>query len=105
MSDGAGDGAKVGAKLSVGGSVGLGERVGDGVQFLGLGDGDGVGFGVGSVGGVWGRGVGASVCAWAAMRSMTVRSRRMARACVRGAREKGLGASCKMCVRAGALIV
>ena len=93
FSDGAGDGAKVGAKLSVGGSVGLGERVGDGVQFLGLGDGDGVGFGVGSVGGVWGRGVGASVCAWAVMRSMTVRSRRMARrgggGAGRGARGRG----------------
>ena len=78
FSDGAGDGAKVGAKLSVGGSVGFGLRVGDGVQLRGRGDGDGVGFGVGSVGGVWGRGVGASVWALAVMRSMTVRSRRMA---------------------------
>ena len=73
----------MGEKDNVGGSVGFGDRVGDGVQFLGLGDGDGVGRGVGSVGGVWGRGVGASVCAWAVMRSMTVRSRRMARAGVR----------------------
>ena len=105
--DGAGDGAKVGAKLSVGGSVGLGERVGDGVQFLGRGDGDGVGFGVGSVGGVWGRGVGASVCAWAAMRSMTVRSRRIARAAVvpGAVPEDGYGASFTLRGRAGALIV
>ena len=104
--DGAGDGAKVGAKLSVGGSVGFGLRVGDGVQFLGRGDGLGVGRGVGSVGRVWGRGVGASVWAFVvASSSMMVRSRRMARACVRGAREKGLGASFKLCVRAGALIV
>ena len=91
--DGAGDGAKVGAKLSVGGSVGLGERVGDGVQFLGRGDGLGVGRGVGSVGGVWGRGVGASVCAWAVMRSMTVRSRRMAR---RGGGGAGRGARARV---------
>ena len=91
--DGAGDGAKVGAKLSVGGSVGLGERVGDGVQFLGRGDGLGVGFGVGSVGGAWGRGVGASVCAWAVMRSMTVRSRRMAR---RGGGGAGRGARARV---------
>ena len=75
--EGAGDGAKVGEKDSVGGSVGFGERVGDGVQLRGLGEGDGVGRGV-SVGGVCGRGVGASVWALAVMRSMTVRSRRMA---------------------------
>ena len=61
-------GPKVGEKDNVGGSVGFGERVGDGVQFLGRGDRLGVGLGV-SVGGVWGRGVGASVCAWAVMRS------------------------------------
>ena len=67
----------MGEKDSVGGSVGFGERVGDGVQLRGLGDGDGVGRGV-SVGGVCGRGVGASVCALAVMRSMAVRSRRMA---------------------------
>ena len=103
--DGAGDGAKVGEKDNVGGSVGFGDRVGDGVQLRGLGDGDGVGRGV-SVGGVCGRGVGASVWAFVvASSSMMVRSRRMARACVRGAREKGLGASFKLCVRAGALIV
>ena len=106
FSDGAGDGAKVGAKLSVGGSVGLGERVGDGVQFLGRGDGLGVGFGVGSVGGVWGRGVGASVWALAVMRSMTVRSRRMAVRRAPGAGpEHGYGASFTLRGRAGALIV
>ena len=100
--DGAGDGAKVGEKDNVGGSVGFGERVGDGVQLRGLGDGDGVGRGV-SVGGVCGRGVGASVCAWAVMRSMTVRSRRMAL----WARCQGKGLRClvERCVRAGALIV
>ena len=93
LSDGAGDGANVGEKDNVGGSVGLGERVGDGVQFLGRGDGLGVGFGVGSVGGVWGRGVGASVCALAVMRSMTVRSRRMAR---RGGGGAGRGARARV---------
>ena len=106
LSDGAGDGAKVGAKLSVGGSVGFGLRVGDGVQFLGLGDGLGVGRGVGSVGGAWGRGVGASVCALAVRRSMTVRSRRMAVRRAPGAGpEHGYGASFTLRGRAGALIV
>ena len=75
--DGAGDGANVGEKDNVGGSVGFGDRVGDGVQLRGLGDGDGVGRGV-SVGGVWGRGVGASVWAFVVASSSVMRSRRMA---------------------------
>ena len=67
----------MGEKDKVGGSVGFGERVGDGVQLRGLGDGDGVGRGV-SVGGVWGRGVGASVWAFVVASSSMMRSRRMA---------------------------
>ena len=92
----------MGEKDSVGGSVGFGERVGDGVQFLGRGDGDGVGRGV-SVGGVCGRGVGASVWAFVVASSSMVRSRRMAL----WARCQGKGLRClvERCVRAGALIV
>ena len=73
----------MGEKDSVGGSVGFGDRVGDGVQLRGRGDGDGVGLCVGSVGKVCGRGVGASVWAFVVARSIITRSRRMARACVR----------------------
>ena len=69
----------MGEKDNVGGSVGFGDRVGDGVQLRGRGDGDGVGRGVGSVGGVCGRGVGASVWAFVvASSSIITRSRRMA---------------------------
>ncbi len=66
----------MGEKDNVGGSVGFGDRVGDGVQLRGRGDGDGVGRGVGSVGGV--RGVGASVWAFVVASSSMMRSRRMA---------------------------
>ena len=76
---GAGDGARVGEKESVGGMVGRGDFVGDGVQFRGRGLGLGVGRGEGpgsSVGGaVRGKGVGTSVGLCACMRATRASAR------------------------------